>query len=102
VEGRLEKREKFGLFINLEPGVTGLMPLSNIKNAAKPSDYDTLKPGDMVQLMIQEVDEDKRRITLTSPDQKESDNWKAFAGSKTTGSIGTMESLFREAMKNKK
>jgi small subunit ribosomal protein S1 len=102
VEGRLEKREKFGLFINLEPGVTGLMPLSNIKNAAKPSDYDTLKPGDMVQLMIQEVDEDKRRITLTSPDQKESDNWKAFAGSKTTGSLGTMESLFKEAMKKKK
>ncbi len=100
--GYLEKREKFGLFISLEPGVTGLMPSSNIKNAAKPSDFDTLKPGDSVSVMIQDVDEEKRRITLTSPDQKEGDNWKQFANSKKTTSFGSMESLFLEAMKKKK
>jgi len=102
VEGHLEKREKFGLFINLEPGVTGLMPSSNISKAANPSDFEKLKPQDSVQVMIQEVDEEKRRITLTSPDQKEGDNWKQFADSKKTKSIGTMESLFLEAMKKKK
>ncbi len=102
VEGRLEKKEKFGLFINLEPGVTGLMPSSNISNAANASDFEKLKPGDSVQVMIQEVDEEKRRLTLTSPDQKEGDNWKEFANIKETKSIGTMESLFLEAMKKKK
>lgn len=102
VEGRLEKREKFGLFINLEPGVTGLMPSSNISNAAKPSDFETLKPGDSIQVMIQEVDEEKRRITLTSPDQKDGDNWKQFANSEKSKSGGTMESLFRKAMEKKK
>lgn len=101
VEGRLEKREKFGLFINLEPGVTGLMPSSNISRAEKPSNYDALKPGDSVQIMIQDVDEEKRRITLTSPDQKGGDNWKAFAATKKTNTLGTMESLFREAMEKK-
>jgi small subunit ribosomal protein S1 len=102
-DARLEKREKFGLFINLEPGVTGLLPASNLQNAAGPSDYDRLKPGDAVRVMIQEVDEEKRRITLTTPDQKDSDNWKQFAtssdGPKTDG---TMASLFREALKKKK
>lgn len=102
LDGFLEKREKFGLFISLEPGVTGLMPSSNIKNAAKPSDFDTLKPGDLVSVMIQEVDEEKRRITLTSPDQKESDNWKQFANSKKNTAFGSMESLFLDAMKKKK
>jgi len=102
VEGRLEKREKFGLFINLEPGVTGLMPSSNISNAAKSSDFDKLKPGDCVQVMIQEVDEEKRRITLTSPDQKEGDNWKQFAKKEESKSFGSMESLFKEALKKKK
>ena len=102
VEGRLEKREKFGLFINLEPGVTGLMPSSNISNAAKASDFEKLKPGDSVQVMIQEVDEEKRRITLTSPDQKEGDDWKQFVSSKKSTPNGTMESLFLEAMKKKK
>ncbi|CCK79271.1 30S ribosomal protein S1 [Desulfobacula toluolica] len=102
VEGRLEKKENFGLFINIEPGVTGLMPASNISNAANSSDFEKLKPGDSVQVMIQAVDEENRRLTLTSPDQKDGDNWKQFAGSKKSSSLGTMESLFREAMKKKK
>jgi len=102
IEGHLEKREKFGLFITLEPGVVGLMPSSNISSAAKPSDFEKLKSGGSVQVMIQEVDEEKRRITLTSPDQKEGDNWKQFADTKKLKSVGTMESLFLEAMKKKK
>jgi len=39
---------------------------------------------------------------LTSPDQKEGDNWKQFADSKKTTAFGSMESLFLEAMKKKK
>ena len=101
-EGRLEKKEKFGLFITLEPGVTGLMPSSHISRAEKPSDYETLKPGDKVVIMILEMDEEKRKITLTSPDQKDSDNWKQFASIKPSKSGGTMESLFLEAMEKKK
>ncbi len=102
VEGILEKRETFGLFIQLEPGITGLMPSSNVNNASNRSEYDRLKPGDKIEVMIQEVDEDKRRVTLTSPDQKESDDWKQFAGQKKKSTAGTMESLFLEAMKKKK
>jgi small subunit ribosomal protein S1 len=101
VEGTMEKREKFGLFINIEPGITGLMPSSNISNAANASDFDKLKPGSTVQVMIQEVDEEKRRMTLISPDQKDVDNWKQFAGSKKTTSFGSMGDLFKDAMEKK-
>ncbi len=102
IEGTMEKREKFGLFINIEPGITGLMPSSNISNAANASDFDKLKPGSSVQVMIQEVDEEKRRMTLISPDQKDVDNWKQFADSKKATSFGSMESLFKDALKKKK
>jgi len=101
VEVTLEKKETFGFFMNLEPGVTGLMPISNIRNAASSADYDRLKPGDSIPVLIQEVDEDTRRITLASPDQKESDNWKQFALDNKKETLGTMESLFREAMNKK-
>ncbi len=101
-EGTLEKRETFGLFIRLEPGVTGLMPMSNIRNASSSSDYDKLKPGDSFQVLVQEVDEDQRRITLAPPDQKDPDNWKQFARRQEEKSLGTMESLFLEALKKKK
>ncbi len=100
-EGRMEKKEKFGLFINLEPGVTGLMPSSNIGNASKPGDFDSLKPGDEVKVMIQEVDEERRRITLASPDQKDSENWKQFAKSNKASSFGSMESILKAAMEKK-
>lgn len=98
----LEKKETFGFFMNLEPGITGLMPISNIRNAASSSDYEKLKPGDSIPVLIQEVDEDNRRITLGSPEQKESDDWKSFAPDPKKETMGTMESLFREAMNKKK
>ena len=31
VEGIIEKKEKFGYFITLEPGITGLLPKSGIR-----------------------------------------------------------------------
>jgi len=98
----LEKKETFGFFMNLEPGITGLMPISNIRNAASSSDYERLKPGDSIPVLIQAVDEDNRRITLGSPEQKESDDWKSFAPDSKKETMGTMESLFREAMNKKK
>ncbi|MCG8637309.1 MAG: 30S ribosomal protein S1 [Desulfobacterales bacterium] len=102
VEGSLEKKEGFGLFIHLEPGVTGLIPMSSIRQSEEGSKYESLKPGESVQVLVQDVDEDKRRITLAPPDQKDPDNWKQFAGAQKSKSLGTMESLFLEAMKKKK
>ena len=103
VEGIMEKREKFGLFINLEPGVTGLLPGSNIRESASPAAFDGLKPTDKVSVMIQNVDEDARKISLAPPDMKESDNWKQFAG--TTGksqSFGSMADILQKALDGKK
>ena len=102
VDVTLEKKETFGFFMNLEPGITGLMPISNIRNAASSAEYERLKPGDSIPVLIQEVDEDNRRLTLGSPEQKESDNWKQFAPDSKKETMGTMESLFREAMNKKK
>jgi small subunit ribosomal protein S1 len=102
VDVTLEKKETFGFFMNLEPGITGLMPISNIRNAASSGDYERLKPGDSIPVLIQAVDEDNRRITLGSPEQKESDDWKSFAPDPKKETMGTMESLFREAMNKKK
>lgn len=102
IEGIMEKKETFGLFIQLEPGVTGLMPMANVNKAENPSVFEQLKPKDTVQVMITEIDEDKRRITLASLDQKDGTDWKQYAGKSKKSSMGTMESLFLEAMKKKK
>ncbi len=102
VEGRMEKKEGFGLFILLEPGITGLMPMSSIRQSEMGSTFESLKPGEEATVLVQDVDEDKRRITLAPPDMKDPDNWKQFAGDQKSKSFGTMESLFLDAMKKKK
>ena len=57
-----------------------------------------LKPGDAVPVRIDNIDEESRTITLNPADKEDTGDWKQFAGSKKD-SIGTMESLFKEAMK---
>lgn len=101
VEGTFDKKEKFGIFITLEPGVTGLMPSSMIRDSSNPSVFDKTKPGDLIHAMVNQVDEDQRKITLSPPDQKDAQNWKQFADTKKD-SIGTMEGLFKEALEKKK
>ena len=97
VDGTVEKREKFGLFINLEPGVTGLLPASLVGKSATAADFDRLKPGDSVSLVVENVDEDARRISLSPTDLREKDNWKPFVTPEKK-SLGTMGSLLMEAM----
>jgi small subunit ribosomal protein S1 len=101
LEARLEKKETFGLFIGLEPGVTGLMPVSAIRNSTDAKSYDALKPGDAVTVLVQQVDEENRRMTLVPPDQKETESWQQFAGDIKDKPMGTMESVLTEALKKK-
>ncbi len=107
VEGIFEKKEVFGIFIQLTPGVTGLLPKSVLKESENSKIYESAKPGDTVEVIIQNVDEDNRRISLTTQDkydkdQQDPDAWKAFAPAKQQKPMGTMESVLRQAMEASK
>jgi len=80
VNGTIERKEKFGYFISLEPGVTGLLPISKIKNSLKAGQIEKLRPGDTVTLLIEEVHPSERKITLGPGDSKDEEGWKEFAG----------------------
>jgi small subunit ribosomal protein S1 len=80
VNGTIERKEKFGYFVSLEPGVTGLLPISKIKNSLKPGQIEKLKPGDTLAVLIEEVHPSDRRITLGPGDSKDEEGWKEFAG----------------------
>jgi len=80
VNGTVEKKEKFGYFISLEPGVTGLLPISKIKNSLKPGQIEKLKQGDTMAVLIEEVHPSERRIRLGPGDSRDEEGWKEFAG----------------------
>jgi small subunit ribosomal protein S1 len=89
--GTVEKRERFGLFIRLEPGIVGLLPSS--KMGRGPGEVSgRLKPGDTFQVTVSAIDPDKRRISLApagSEGAAEVD-WSAVAsgGAQAMSSLG--------------
>lgn len=62
--GRLEKRAAFGLFVNLVPGITGLMPNSFIASTKGKSKFDKLAVGDEVLVRVAEMNLSARKLTL--------------------------------------
>jgi small subunit ribosomal protein S1 len=78
VEGSIEKKADFGYFVTLEPGVTGLVPKSNIHKAAHPGTIDKLKEGDAIRVIIEKVHPSDRKITLGVADQAAEGDWKDF------------------------
>ncbi|WP_320170907.1 30S ribosomal protein S1 [Maridesulfovibrio sp.] len=82
VEGTVENRAEFGIFINLAPGVTGLLPMSRISRSGKQAELEALKPGDKVAVSIEEINTVDRKVTLTAGEAVKSDDdgeWKKFA-----------------------
>jgi small subunit ribosomal protein S1 len=90
LDGTLEKKEKFGYFIAIEPGITGLLPASKIKAAQKPSTVEKLKPGDIVRVVIEEIHPRDRKMTLGTGDSSGGEDWKSFSkqGGKSSTLLG--------------
>ena len=92
MHGKVTNIADYGAFVELEPGIEGLVHVSEMdwtnKNVA-PSKIVAL--GDEVEVMVLEIDEDKRRISLGMK-QCKANPWQEFAsatkrGDKVTGPI---------------
>ena len=105
VSGTVDKREDFGLFIRLEPGVVGLMPKSKINQeagAAPEVQWDKLKPGDTVTVNIESIDADNRRMTLAPADAARSEDWKSYAPREGEEEMGTLGRKLQQALRKQK
>ncbi|MFQ5804859.1 MAG: S1 RNA-binding domain-containing protein [Phycisphaerae bacterium] len=66
VDGRVVKLMDFGVFVELEPGVEGLIPISEMswtQRVRHPSDL--LNENDSVRVVVLTVDTKRRRLTLS-------------------------------------
>jgi len=100
-EGTIEKKERFGYFITLEPGITGLMPKSRISRFHDPSSIERLAPGDTIMVIVEEIDPDQRKITLGPSDSRDEDDWKHFARETNKG-VSSLGEKLTQALKDKK
>ena len=63
--GKVERHEKFGVFVFLAPGRTGLIPLSETGVAREADVAKAFPVGTDVEVVVLEVDPSGRRIRLS-------------------------------------
>jgi small subunit ribosomal protein S1 len=92
VEGKVRNLTDFGAFVELEPGVDGLLHISDMswtRNIGHPSEI--LKKGQSIETQVLNVDRDNKRISLglkqIQPDPWESVSQRYPMGSRVTGKI---------------
>jgi small subunit ribosomal protein S1 len=101
VRGTVEKRQQFGLFISLEPGVTGLLPQSVMSRADGEGTYDKLGAGDTVVVSIESVNLSERKISLGIGTKEGVSGWKDYKPQTASADMGSLGSALAEARKKK-
>jgi len=99
VEGKITRKEPYGLFVQLEPGVVGLLHQSKVSDHAE-FHLERQKVRDSIRVEIGEVKLAERRISLQLPRDPDADEWKRHqqAGEATPGNLGES---FRAAFEKK-
>lgn len=83
---RVTRIADFGAFAELESGIEGLIPISEMGWSRVRAASDAVKPGDLVDAVIIRVEADKRRIAL-SMKQAQQDPWANVLDSYTPQSL---------------
>jgi small subunit ribosomal protein S1 len=105
VTGKVERHEKFGVFVFLSPGRTGLIPYSE---TGLDRDMDVLKAfpiGSEVEVVVLEVDPSGRRIRLSKKavaqqrEQAELREYAARSDAAPSASLGSLAENLRDALK---
>lgn len=107
VTGKVERHERFGVFVFLSPGRTALMPLSE---AGLERDADAVKAfpvGSEVEVAVVEADAAGRRIRVSRKavahqrEQAELREYAARPDSAPSGSLGSLADQLRNALKKR-
>ncbi|MGZ3726523.1 MAG: S1 RNA-binding domain-containing protein [Pseudobdellovibrio sp.] len=97
-KGTVEKKETYGLFVNLAPGITGLLPKSKWRDSVDHQMYETRKKGDTLQVQIDEILFEQKKISLGVPAEYDDQTWKAATTKSgfTNSSLGGLADLLKK------
>jgi small subunit ribosomal protein S1 len=102
--GKVERHEKFGVFVFLAPGRTGLMPLGETGVAKEGDIARTFPVGSDVEVVVLEVDPAGRRIRVSAKaihEAREADEvreYSARADATPAGGFGSLADKLRGAL----
>lgn len=96
-EGPIERKEPYGIFVKLGPGITGLLPKSKWADSVDHQNYEHKKKGDTVAVQVDQINVEEHKISLTVPSEKVDLSWKDHAPS-SKGSMGTFGDLLKQGL----
>ena len=105
LSGKVERHEKFGVFVFLAPGRTGLMPLSETGVAKEADIARTFPIGADVEVVVLEIDSSGRRIRLSAKailDAREAEEVRDYAEREDAAAgdgFGSLADKLRGALK---
>ncbi|HVZ75614.1 MAG TPA: S1 RNA-binding domain-containing protein [Polyangia bacterium] len=107
IKGKVTRAEAFGAFIELAPGVEGLLHISELgaskSNAGKQLRHarEAVKPGDPVEVTVLAIDTEKRRISLglgAREDAVDDEGRAAASRAGGSGGLGTFGDLLKKKL----
>lgn len=105
--GTVERHEKFGVFVFLAPGRTGLIPMSETGTAKEADVVKAFPIGASVEVFVLEVDPESRRIRLSAKavrDAQEAAEVREYTereGAAPDAGFGSLADKLRGALKRK-
>ena len=95
--GRVARLETFGAFVELAPGVDGLLHVSELGGGrALRHPREAVRPGDTVEVVVQSVDRERRRISLALAGKSDEAGADAVAPAEAPG-FGALGDFFAQA-----
>lgn len=91
IEGTIEKKETYGFFVRLEPGVVGLLPKSKYKDDENSASIENKKPGETIKIKVADLSVEDRKISLALPNSEDDQSWREVQ--KTMNAKSSMGSL---------
>jgi small subunit ribosomal protein S1 len=102
VDGVLEKKEKFGYFIRLAPGITGLLPMGSIRRSSGAAALEKTREGETLSVAVEEINLQRRRISLAPASSEDEGDWQHFTPSSRGSSLGSLAEKLQSAMSSQR
>jgi small subunit ribosomal protein S1 len=96
VEGRVTKVVTFGAFVEVVPGVEGLVHISELATHHVENPREIVQQGESVRAKIIEMDAERRRLSLSLKRVEEGESTRPGIGEAAAPDLGLSEEVFAE------
>lgn len=101
VAGTIQRKEAYGIFVQLADGVVGLLPKSKAREDAQ-FHFEKARLKDTITVQVDEIRPSERRISLGFPKDEGEREWRTFAAATSaSSSFGTLGDQFKALMDKK-